>query len=384
MLFPHSLTVLPAFIALAAISRVTAHGWVANVTIDGKTYQGNAPGQSPPIDSPIREISENGPVKDVSDPTIACGLGAQVASQVAAAAPGSNVSFHWVSGSSTSLENWIHIVGPIMTYLAPCEGTTCDKFDASQGKWFKIAQAGTKPSDTPNAQAVWYQHDINDGKPYTVQLPPNLKAGQYLIRNEIIGLQGAMSPGGAEFYPSCTQLDVSGTGTGVPDAADIVSFPGAYKASDSSVVVPDAYNPGFNYTRFPGPPVAELVSGDAAASGEDAGLSSTDSAPESSSSLPPSSASATSSASMEAQPTPTTNTCTCGAGANAGQQADVAAAQPSATATATSSSASVNGASASMGCSQASEHPSTLTSDTDAPKRRRFSRLVRKRVLERV
>lgn len=42
-----------------------------------------------------------------------------------------------------------------MTYMAECTGTTCDKFDASQAKWFKIDEVGKEPgSDT------WVQENV--------------------------------------------------------------------------------------------------------------------------------------------------------------------------------------------------------------------------------
>ena len=44
-----------------------------------------------------------------------------------------------------------------MTYMAACEGTTCDKFDASNAKWFKIDQAGKKSDGSE-----WVQADISE------------------------------------------------------------------------------------------------------------------------------------------------------------------------------------------------------------------------------
>lgn len=43
--------------------------------------------------------------------------------------------------------------------------------------------------------------------------------------------------GGAEFYPSCTQVRVSGSGNGAPNAT--VSFPGAYSDSDPGIFDPN-------------------------------------------------------------------------------------------------------------------------------------------------
>lgn len=74
-----------------------------------------------------------------------------------------------------------------------------------------------------------------DGKTYTTSVPANLKSGQYLVRHEIIALHLADTKGGAEFYPSCTQVNVKGSGTGTPSASELVSFPGAYKDTDAGI-----------------------------------------------------------------------------------------------------------------------------------------------------
>lgn len=97
---------------------------------------------------------------------------------------------------------------------------------------------------------------------------------------QIIGLQNAMTPGGAEFFPSCTQLRVIGNATGVPPTYDTVLLPGAYSATDPGILVDvsrpircrfhtrlcvdacgaaQAYtNPNASYV-FPGPPIATLM-----------------------------------------------------------------------------------------------------------------------------
>ena len=75
-------------------------------------------------------------------------------------------------------------------------------------------------------------HALSDGYNYTV--PACLKPGYYLVRHEIIALHIAQTVGGAEFYPSCHQLKVSGSGTVTP--TKLVSFPGAYKNHDPGVL----------------------------------------------------------------------------------------------------------------------------------------------------
>jgi hypothetical protein len=76
-----------------------------------------------------------------------------------------------------------------------------------------------------------------------VTLPSDIASGEYLIRHEIIALHLATEMGGAEFYPSCSQLKIGGNGTAVPSADELVSFPGAYSDDDPGIYVPDVKNP---------------------------------------------------------------------------------------------------------------------------------------------
>ncbi|CDO73875.1 hypothetical protein BN946_scf185016.g32 [Trametes cinnabarina] len=242
----HSVSFL--FISLiVALPCVTAHGYLKSVAIDGQTYQGNVPNHATG-DSPIRLIDDIDPVKGASNPNLSCGQNAQKAALVVPANPGSSVSFAWASGNGG---NWPHNTGPMLTYMASCEGTTCDQFDASGAKWFKIDEAGKKSDGS-----TWVQQDIMNGGTYTMTLPNDIAPGDYLIRHEIIALQLAVSMGGAEFYPSCTQVRIGGSGNGVPNAT--VSFPGAYSDSDPGIFDPNVYNPGSGYT-FPGPAIASFV-----------------------------------------------------------------------------------------------------------------------------
>lgn len=77
-----------------------------------------------------------------------------------------------------------------------------------------------------------------------ITLPTNLAPGNYIIRHEIIALHLATSRGGAEFYPSCTQLKVGGSETGGPDADELVLLPGAYSDTDPGIYDPNV-SPSF-------------------------------------------------------------------------------------------------------------------------------------------
>ena len=100
------------------------------------------------------------------------------------------------------------------------------------------------------------RHTVNN-KPASVTLPTQIAPGDYLVRHEIIALHLAVTLGGAEFYPSCTQIRVGGSQTGTPNQT--VSFPGAYNDNDPGIYDTSIYSPGASYT-FPGGPVSNLAS----------------------------------------------------------------------------------------------------------------------------
>jgi hypothetical protein len=83
---------------------------------------------------------------------------------------------------------------------------------------------------------------------YTI--PSCITPGYYLVRHEIIALHSAYAYPGAQFYPGCHQLKVTGSGTTVPTG--LVGFPGAYKGTDAGITY-DAYK-AQSYT-VPGPKV---------------------------------------------------------------------------------------------------------------------------------
>ncbi|KAI5115985.1 hypothetical protein M0805_004642 [Coniferiporia weirii] len=240
---------------LSALPFVAAHGYLRQITINGTIHKGDVP-QGAENNSAIRLIDSVDPVKGATNRAVNCGQDAKIAALVANANPGTNVTFDWAGGDGG---NWPHNTGPLMTYLSTCGNTTCDQFDAINAKWFKIDEAGKKKDGT------WFQQDLMNGGTYSITLPENLASGQYLIRHEIIALHLATTLGGAEFYPSCSQISVGGNETGVPSTSDLVSLPGAYSDNDPGIFDPTVFDDGAKYV-FPGPAIATLVDGNDGAS----------------------------------------------------------------------------------------------------------------------
>ena len=89
-----SLLFLALVPVLSLLPSVSAHGFITQVIIDGTTYTGNVPAALP-SDSPIRQISDISPVKGADNPSLNCGLNAELATMVVPANPGSVMEFYW-------------------------------------------------------------------------------------------------------------------------------------------------------------------------------------------------------------------------------------------------------------------------------------------------
>lgn len=99
--------------------------------------------------------------------------------------------------------------------------------------------------------------EIDEYKTPNTTIPASTSDGDYLLRVEHIALHMAMQANKAQFYLSCTQIKITGGGSGSP--SPLVSLPGAYKSSDPGILV----NLG-NYLEKPGdyqPPGPAVWSG---------------------------------------------------------------------------------------------------------------------------
>ncbi|KAK1761514.1 glycosyl hydrolase family 61-domain-containing protein [Echria macrotheca] len=136
--------------------------------------------------------------------------------------------------------------GPMSFYLARVpDGESVNTWKGDGAVWFKIYQ------EQPNfgQQLTW---PSNGKSSFPVTIPRCIKAGNYLLRVEHIGLHAASTSGGAQFYISCAQLKVTGGGSTEP--SEKVSFPGAYKASDPGILININYPVPTSY-KNPGPSV---------------------------------------------------------------------------------------------------------------------------------
>jgi cellulase len=80
----------------------------------------------------------------------------------------------------------------------------------------------------------------DNGDSFKIQLPSDIKPGNYVLRTELIALHGNMKElkqgalkGEIQMYMHCFNLDIIGNGTVVPEG---VTFPGAYKPNDAAFI----------------------------------------------------------------------------------------------------------------------------------------------------
>ncbi|KAI2463130.1 glycoside hydrolase family 61 protein [Annulohypoxylon bovei var. microspora] len=183
----------------------------------------------------------NGPVTDVTSEQFRCyqlAAGNEGAKTMTVAA-GSTVGF--------TAEASVSHPGTLQFYMAKVPaGQTADSWDGSGAVWFKIFSQG--PSIAPSG-LTW---PSQGAKQVTTKIPECIPAGDYLLRVEHIALHSAGSVGGAQTYISCAQLTVTGGGSKTP--TDLVSFPGAYKATDPGLLINIYYPVPTSYTA-PGPAV---------------------------------------------------------------------------------------------------------------------------------
>lgn len=142
--------------------------------------------------------------------------------------------------------------GPVQAYMTKVPDSSSASADGSSG-WFKIfADTWAKnASGSSGDDDSWGTKDINTccGR-MNVKIPTTIAPGDYLLRAEALALHTASSTGGAQFYMTCYQLTVTGSGSAAPPT---VLLPGAYKASDPGILI-NIHAPMTTYAA-PGPTV---------------------------------------------------------------------------------------------------------------------------------
>ncbi|KAJ5940814.1 hypothetical protein N7516_000982 [Penicillium verrucosum] len=249
---------------LSSAAMVAGHGYVSGAVVDG-TYHG---GYQVNSYSYMSEVPENiGWAEKATDlgfvdgssydsPDIICHKEATPGAISAEVKAGGKVELQWTEWPESH-----H--GPVITYMANCNGD-CSKADKATLKFFKIAEAGL--IDGSNVPGKWATDElIANNNSATVTIPSAIAAGNYVLRHEIIGLHSAGETNGAQNYPQCLNLKVTGGGKDAPEG---VLGTALYKAADPGIKV-SIYTAMDDY-KIPGP---ALYTG--AASGSSSGSETT-------------------------------------------------------------------------------------------------------------
>ncbi|KIX04284.1 uncharacterized protein Z518_05151 [Rhinocladiella mackenziei CBS 650.93] len=198
------------FGALSFLSKVSAHGTVQGIVAGGVWYSGYSPSfqfQNPP---PVvagwsaPEDLDNGFVSDYTSPDIICHKGATPGGAYVTVAAGDAVELQWTIWPESH-----H--GPMLDYLASC-GDDCTTVDKTKLLFNKIDEAGLVDGSDPPGH--WASDDmIANNNSWVVTIPSSIAPGKYVLRHETIALHSAFDVGGAQNYPQCINLEITGSGT---------------------------------------------------------------------------------------------------------------------------------------------------------------------------
>lgn len=172
-------------------------------------------------------------------PSIICHRDGTNGALSATVAAGSKIEIQWTTWPDSH-----H--GPVITYLAPCNGD-CSTIDKATLKFFKIDAVGLIDDTTP--PGTWAtDQPIAAGNRWTVTIPSSIVSGNYVMRHEIIALHSANNRDDAQNYPQCLNLEVTGDGSASPEGTLAEAL---YKDTDPGILV-NIYTALSSYT-IPGP-----------------------------------------------------------------------------------------------------------------------------------
>jgi hypothetical protein len=177
------------------------------------------------------------PIVDAELFSLACNDPGTPAEEYATVAAGAEIGAYY--------KGWPHDVGPIIVWMAYCgaEPTSCSSFNATGGRYFKIAQTGLIEGTVHDG--MWAQKQmVGNNFTWRVTVPEGLKGGAYLMRHELIALHVPFTP---EFYPECAHLYVVGGGEEVPGDEYLAEIPGVWKKDGETPHSPFSI-PGLGYS----------------------------------------------------------------------------------------------------------------------------------------
>lgn len=256
------------FLALGLALRINAHGIVTQVMLgdirwsllyfpltlpcllcnsypgfDTRDWQQST---KPTVGWNIKDVTDLGFVSpdQYGGPDIICHRNASPVTESVKVEAGGDIELQWTEWPESH-----H--GPVINYLANCRGS-CSEVDKTSLKFNKIDQAGLS-SKSPIPWTVGrYASDklIADGNKWIFTVPSYIAPGNYVLRHEIIALHSAYDPNGAQNYPQCINLVVTGKGT--DDLSSGTPGESLYTADEPGILI-NIYQ-DINYI-IPGPPL---------------------------------------------------------------------------------------------------------------------------------
>ncbi|KAG8721019.1 hypothetical protein FRC08_016329 [Ceratobasidium sp. 394] len=230
-------------VTLLSAGFVSAHTTVYGAWING-VFQGDG------RNNYIRSPPNNNPVKDLTSSAMACNVNNRVVPKTLSVKAGDTFTFEWYHDSRNDDIIASSHKGPVQVYIAPASS------NGAGNVWVKLFSAKGSGSTWAVDQLI-----ASHGQ-HSVKIP-NIAAGQYLLRAEIVALHEAnvsyqSNPvRGAQLYMSCVQIAVTSSGSALPSG---VAFPGAYTYSTPGIVYNIYSGTADGYTA-PGPAVASISAG---------------------------------------------------------------------------------------------------------------------------
>ncbi|KAF2755560.1 glycoside hydrolase [Pseudovirgaria hyperparasitica] len=244
--------ILARLIGVSLVPLVSSHGHVSGIVADGIWYSGYDPAFA--YANPIPKVAgwtasniDNGFIAPDAFGTsdIICHKNSSAGQAYVTVKAGGKLVFQW--------STWpVSHVGPVIDYIAPCT-TSFNTTDPTKLKFVKLDAGGWISGSNPGKWAT--DTLIASNTSWAITVPAKLAPGDYVFRHEIIALHSAGQTNGAQAYPQCVNVRVTGAGTAVPSGG--VSAVQFYKASDPGIKF-DVYTSFTGYV-VPGPAVWTAV-----------------------------------------------------------------------------------------------------------------------------
>ncbi|KAI9781323.1 MAG: hypothetical protein M1816_002420 [Peltula sp. TS41687] len=239
------MSVLKTIIIAGLFAQALAHGVIQDVKLNG--VNSGKPGE---VGWPAPKNIDGGPIfpRDFKSLDIICHKGAYPAKSYIPVKGGDELEVFW--------RVWPrHHKGPIMTYLADCDGP-CETVEKTMFRFFKFQQTGLVSAEPQRWATDVF---LDQGGMWRVTIPNDIPSGNYTMRQEIIALQGAGHRDGAQNYPQCVNLQVTASGSSLPEGVLATELytpedPGIFidifkNLTDYPVPGPAVYNKSNNNTN---------------------------------------------------------------------------------------------------------------------------------------